>query len=67
MTPAEKAVETRRRNEERRKQKAQRARHIRESIISNMLMILESDTSGIDQKLAAASILKDITRQGTTT
>ena len=60
MTPAQKAVETRQRNKEKRAQKALDEKRIREAIISGCLSVLEAESSSVDQKLEASKILNEV-------
>lgn len=60
MTPAEKAKETRRKNEEARAQKAQEEKRISEAIIKGCLSVLDDESSSVDQKLEASKILNEV-------
>ena len=53
MTPAQKAVETRQRNKEKRAQKAL-------DEIKGCLSVLDDESSSVDQKLEASKILNEV-------
>ena len=57
MTPSEKAVETRRKNKEKREQKAKLEKRIREAMVMGLLSVLEDKSSNTDQILEASKIL----------
>lgn len=59
MTPAQKAVETRRKHEEARAQKAQAEKRISEAIISGCLSVLDDESSSVAQRLEASKILNE--------
>lgn len=60
MTPAQKAVETRQRNKEKRDQKAQAQKRITEAIIKGMLSVLEDESATVAEKLEAGRILSEV-------
>ena len=60
MTPAEKAVETRRKNREKQNQKAQLQKRINEAMIKGLLEVLEDQSSSAEQKLEASKILNSL-------
>lgn len=60
MTPAQKAVETRQKNKEKRDQKAQREKRITEAMVTGLLSVLEDESSSVDQKLEASKILNEV-------
>lgn len=60
MTPTEKAVETRRKNKEKRDQKYREERELRESMKKALQEVLDSDQATVDQKLEASKILHEL-------
>lgn len=64
MTPAEKAVVTRRKNKKAREEKYQEEKRVRNTVVNTLLGILENDRASISQKLEASIVLKDITGEG---
>ena len=60
MTPAQKAVETRQRNKEKRAQKALDEKRISEAIIKGCLSVLDDESSSVDQRLEASKILTEV-------
>ena len=60
MTPAEKAKETRKRNEEARNQKRSEELRTKEAIRKGCVEVLEADDTTPDQKLEACRILSEI-------
>ena len=60
MTPAQKAVETRKQHEEARAKKAQEEKRISEAIIRGCLSVLEDESSSTDQRLEASKILNEV-------
>ena len=63
MTPAQKAVETRRRHAEARAQKALHEKRMREAIISGCLSVLEDESSSVNQRLEASKILNEVRKE----
>ncbi|MBO5389097.1 MAG: hypothetical protein J6A59_13390 [Lachnospiraceae bacterium] len=60
MTPTQKAVETRQSNKEKRAQKALDEKRISEAIIKGCLLVLDDDSSSVDQRLEASKILNEV-------
>ena len=61
MTPAEKAVETRKRNSEARKQKDREKIEIRKKMKENCLRVLDDPSASSADRMKAVEILHDLT------
>jgi hypothetical protein len=58
MTPAQKAVETRRQNKKKRAQKIREDQRIHEAMVKSCMSVLDDEGASVEQKLKASEILQ---------
>ena len=63
MTPTQKAIETRRKHAEARKQKDRKMKEIQEKMIDTCLHVLDDASASSDDKMRAVEILHDLSEK----